>query len=301
MKKAYFITTFILFLLTFVSLDSFAQEKVDFRINLDAGACFEVESAIISVSENNMVKKESKNEVTTVVRYQVVKKTSDFYRLNFMYTDFYSVATGIKEFTIDPKSADALNIFDGSTQVSMMMNKPFSADVSPKGKIYTVKENKEIENEFKQKTKNLSPELSSQISFMVNSFSGNEALVELIESWASYIPDSVVDIGDSWTVRKDSALTRYTFVAETDSTYSIKGVGSKKTTVNNEIMGMSMTVNTEEEYTIAIEIDKHTFLPNIINRESDALITGNMQNNPALSNHQSKSKNILTLKINGCN
>jgi hypothetical protein len=300
MKKAYLISTFIFFLLTFVSLYSFAQKKVDFHINLDEGACFEVESSTISVSQNNMAK-ESKGEVTTVVRYQVAKKTSDFYCLDFMYTDFYSVTTGIREFTIDPKNADALNILDVSTQISMMMNKPFSADLSPKGKIHAVKENKKIENEFKQKTKNLSPELSNQISFMVNSFSGNNALVELIESWASYIPDSVVKIGDSWIVRKDSVLTHYTFVAETNSTYSIKGVGNKKTTVNNEIMGMSMIVDTEEEFTIAIEIDKRTFLPNIINRESDVSITSNIPNNPAFSNHQSKSKNISTLKINGCN
>jgi hypothetical protein len=136
---------------------------------------------------------------------------------------------------------------------------------------------------------------------MVNSFSGNEALVELIESWASYIPDSVVKIGDSWIVRKDSVLTHYTFVAETNSTYSLEGVGSKKTTANNEIMGISMTVNTEEEYTITIEIDKHTFLPNIINRESDVSITSNMPNNPAFPSQQSKSKNTSTLKINGCN
>jgi hypothetical protein len=300
MKKVYLISAFIFFLLTFVSLHSFAQKKVDFHINLDAGACFEVESSTISVSQNNIAK-ESKSETTAVVRYQVVKKTPDFYRLNFMYTDFYSVITGIREFTIDPKNADALNIFDVSTQTSMMMNKPFSADLSPKGKIYTVKENEKIKDEFKQKTKNLSPELSNQISFMVNSFSGNEALVELIESWASYIPDSVMKIGDSWVVRKDSALTHYTFVAETNSTYSIEGVGSKKTTVNNEIMGISMIVNTEEEYTVTIEIDKYTFLPNIINRESDVSTTSSMPNNPAFPNHQSKSKNMSTLKINGCN
>jgi len=57
MKKAYLIS----FLLAFVSLYSFAQEKVDFHINLDAGACFEVASSTISVSQN--MGKESKSEV----------------------------------------------------------------------------------------------------------------------------------------------------------------------------------------------------------------------------------------------
>ena len=300
MKKAYLISTFIFFLLAFVSSYSFAQEKVDFHINLDAGACFEVEFSMIFASQNNMPK-ESKGEVTSVVRYQVVKKTSDFYRLNFMYTDYYSVTSGIREITIDPKNADALNLFDVSTQISMMMNKPFSADVSPKGKISTVKGNKEIENEFKQKTKNLAPELRDQISFLVNSFSGDKTLVDLIESWTSYIPDSPVKIGDSWTIQQDSSLTRYTFVAETDATYSIEGVGSKKTTINNEMMGMTMIVSTEEEYTVTIEIDKHTFLPNIIHRESDMSTISNMPSNPAISNHQAKSKNTSTIKINACN
>ena len=300
MKKIYLISAFIFFLLTFVSVYSFAQKKVDFNINLDAGACFEVKSSTTSASQSNKPK-ESKSEVNTTVRYQVVKKTPDVYHLNFMYTEFYSATTGIRDMIIDPKKADTLNILDVSTQTLMVMNKPFSAEVSPKGKINTVKGNKKIEAELKQKTKSLTPELRNQVSFVVNSFSEDQALEELIESWASYIPASAVKIGDSWTIQKDSTITRYTFVAETNATYNIEGVGSKKTTVKNEIMGITMTTNSEEQYTLTIEIDKRTFLPNIIHKESDLSSTVNMPSNPAFPSQQSKSKNTSTIKINRCN
>ena len=46
MKQPRFIKTTICLLLLLASFTSFAQKEIDFRINLEEGACFEVESAL---------------------------------------------------------------------------------------------------------------------------------------------------------------------------------------------------------------------------------------------------------------
>ena len=112
-----------------------------------------------------------------------------------MYKTFHH-KIGMKEITTDPKTADMLNFLSPSTQIAMMMNKPFFAELSPKGKILAVKENKDIAKEFKAKTKKLSPALREQVYLMVNSMAKSESLIANIESWTSYIPDSAVKIGD---------------------------------------------------------------------------------------------------------
>jgi hypothetical protein len=279
MKKVYFITTVITLLLIFVSFYSFAQKEIDFHINIEAKACFEVETNLSIVSKNK--DKENKSESATLIRYKVVKKTPELYRLNFMYTNYYStIEAGTREIIIDPKNADALNIFDVSTQVSLMMNKPFSAELSPKGEIRAIKENKEILKELKMRTKELSPELREGVYFVVNSMVDNNALVELIKSWTSYIPVTSVKIGDSWSIRQDSTVTYYTFVLETDSTCVIEGFGSGKKTVPSKIQGMELITMHEEDFSLIIEIDKQTFLPKIITKEIESLNKQEIKNYP---------------------
>ena len=285
-------------MLFFVFFSSFAQKEVDFQINLKVGDGFEVESVIsqdgVSTDKNNP---EHKNEITSRIQYHVEKKTPDFYSLNYMYTEYYmSMKIGKRDMVTNTKTADMLNFLSPSTQIAMMMNKPFSAELSQKGKVLSVKGNKDIEKEFKKKTKKFSPDLREQAYTMVNAIAGSEVLVNNIESWAMYIPSSIVKIGDKWSVEKDSALTYYTFTAETDSTYIIEGVGSSKKTTNMEIQGMLMTTNTEEEFTITIEFNKHTFLPKVITKESEMSIQAEISGYPSLSN-QSKSDVISTIKI----
>ena len=282
---------------------SFAQKEVDFRLNLEEGMCFEEQTTALSKGTVSTGKEDKENihEAITVTQYRVVKKTPAFYTLNFMHTDYYVKMTGVNEFTIDPKTADKLNILNGSTQISMIMNKPFFADLSPKGKVLAVKKNKAIEKEFKTKTKKLSPALREQVYLIVNSFTSNESLVGNIEGWTSYIPPSAVKIGDKWSVQKDSAVTEYTFVAETDSTYIIEGVGSMEETKTNEMQGIVMIIHREGEFTVAIEVDKHTFLPKTITQEMEMLGTVEMPSYPAASRPPSRSNATLTWKIRSCN
>ena len=298
MKRPHYIKPIIFLMLFFVFFSSFAQKEVDFQINLKVGDGFEVESVIsqdgVSTDKNNP---EHKNEITSRIQYHVEKKTPDFYSLNYMYTEYYmSMKIGKRDMVTNTKTADMLNFLSPSTQIAMMMNKPFSAELSQKGKVLSVKGNKDIEKEFKKKTKKFSPDLREQAYTMVNAIAGSEVLVNNIESWAMYIPSSIVKIGDKWSVEKDSALTYYTFTAETDSTYIIEGVGSSKKTTNMEIQGMLMTTNTEEEFTITIEFNKHTFLPKVITKESEMSIQAEISGYPSLSN-QSKSDVISTIKI----
>ncbi|MFA5639802.1 MAG: DUF6263 family protein [Bacteroidales bacterium] len=303
MKQPRFIKTTICLLLLLASFTSFAQKEIDFRINLEEGACFEVESASLSEGSASTGKEvqENKIEYNMVIQYHVVKKTPDFYTLNFMYKERHStIKIGMKEITTDPKTADMLNFLSPSTQIAMMMNKPFFAELSPKGKILAVKENKDIAKEFKAKTKKLSPALREQVYLMVNSMAKSESLIANIESWTSYIPDSAVKIGDKWIVEKDSAVTHYTFVAETDSTYIIEGLGNSEKTITNEIQGMVMTSNNKEEFTVTIEFDKQTFLPKIITKESESLIQVEIPDYPAFSQPPTRSQGTLTLKISSC-
>lgn len=302
MKQSYFIKTANYLLLSFAFISVFAQKEIDFRINLKEGECFEVQSTIsqesVSTDEKN---KDSKAEFTMSIQYRVIKKTPDLYRINFMYTDYYAIVTGIKKFKIDPKTADKLNILDGSTQIAMMMNKPFSVDLSPKGEICSIKESQIITKEFKAKTKKLSPDLCEQVYLMVNSFAGHEVLVDNIKSWTSYIPISTVKIGDQWIVMKDSSVTRYTFVAETDSTYMIEGIGSNKKTTSNEIQkGMVLIMIQEEEFTIVVEIDKQTFLPKIITQKTEMILKNEIQNYPKFSKAPVQAHSTSTLKIRSC-
>jgi len=193
-----------------------------------------------------------------------------------------------------------LNFLAPSTQIAMIMNKPFFANISPQGKILSIKENKSIAKEFEAKTKKLSPDLREQVYTMVNALVGNESLVALIKSWTSYIPDSAVKIGDKWSIQKDSSVTNYAFITETDSTYVIEGVGNRKTTMTNKIQGMVLIVNYEEEFTTTIEIDKHTFLPKIITTESEVLTKSEMPDYPTFSMPPSQSYSTSTLKISNC-
>ena len=283
---------------------SFAQKEIDFRINLEEGACFEVQMATFSKGTSSMRGREQENimESTNVLQYRVVKKTSDFYSLSFMYTDYFTkMIMGEREITSDPKTADKLNFLNPSTQISMMMNKPFSADVSPKGKVLSVKENKEIAKEFKAKTKKLSPALREQVYMMVP-MSESEALVGYVERWASYIPASALKIGDKWTVQTDSITTiDYTFVTETESAYIIEGVGSKKGITKQEAMGVTMIITEEAEFTITIEFDKQTFLPRIITQEMESLRGMELPDMPTYSQPPSKSYSTLTIEIKSCN
>jgi hypothetical protein len=303
MRRLYFIKTAFLFFLSFILTSSFAQKEIDFKINLEVGVCFEVQTSLLSQVSTSTGKdvQENKNENNMVFQFNVTKKSHGFYHLNFMYTDFYAKVVGSREFTVEPKTADMLNILDASTQISMMMNKPFSAELSQKGEIRNLKKNKAIEKEFKTKTKRLSPDLRKQVYFMVNSVTGNEPLVNLIESWTNYIPASAVSIGDQWNVRKDYASTQYTFVAETDTTYIIEGVGSNKKTITNEIQkGMLMIINREEEFTINISVDKQTFLPKIIIKEVVMFIQSEIKDYPALSRPPTQSHTTSTLTIKNC-
>ncbi len=299
MKEPRFIKITIYLLLLLAPFTSFAQKGIDFRINLENGACFEVESA--SLSESSAEVQENKVEYNMLIQYRVVKKTPDFYTLNFMYTERNStIKIGMKEITTDPKTADMLDYLSPSTQIAMMINKPFFAELTPKGKILAVKENKNIAKEFKAKTKKLSPALREQVYLMVNSMAKKESLIANIESWTSYIPDSAVKIGDKWIVEKDSTVTYYTFVTETDSTYIIEGLGSSENTITNEIQGMVMISNNKEEFTVTIEFDKQTFLPKIITNESESLIQVEIPDYPALSRPPIRSQGKLTLKIRSC-
>ncbi|NLJ82863.1 MAG: hypothetical protein GX330_07040 [Bacteroidales bacterium] len=299
MKEPRFIKITIYLLLLLAPFTSFAQKEIDFRINLEKGACFEVESA--SLSESSAEVQENKVEYNMVIQYHIVKKTPDFYTLNFMYTERHStIKIGMKEITTDPKTADMLDYLSPSTQIAMMMNKPFFAELTPKGKILAVKENKNIAKEFKAKTKKLSPALREQVYLMVNSMAKKESLIANIESWTSYIPDSAVKIGDKWIVEKDSTVTYYTFVTETDSTYIIEGLGSSENTITNEIQGMVMISNNKEEFTVTIEFDKQTFLPKIITKESESLIQVEMPDYPTFSRPPTRSQGKLTLKIRSC-
>jgi hypothetical protein len=304
MKRSYTIKPIIFFLLLFFFFRSFAQKEIDFSINLEEGMCFELQSTILSEGSVSINEKgqENKIEHRLVIQYHVAKKTPDFYHLNFMYTDYYSTMTiGMKEITTNPKTADRLNILDASTQIAMIMNKPFLIELSHSGKILTIKENKEIAKEFKSKTKKLSPSLREQVYTVVNSFAKGEGLVSHIENWTSYIPSSSVKIGDKWTIQKDSTRTTdYTFVAETDSTYIIKGVGNSNTTITNEIQGMVMNTNKEDEFTVSIEVDKQTFLPKIISMEIESLTKTEMPDYPAFSVPPSKSYTKSTLEIRNC-
>ena len=65
-------------------------------------------------------------------------------------------------------------------------------------------------------------------------------------------------------------------------------------------MGVSMVVNTEEEYTLAIEIDKQNFLPKIITKESEMTMTSEVQGFPALTKPPAQSHITSTLTINSC-
>ena len=300
MKKLYQLKPIIFLLLQFAFLSSFAQKEIDFRIKLEVGDRFEVESTSLSqgkVSIGNNVQ-DNKVEIASTIQYHVEKKITDSYYLNYMYTEYYmSMKLGMKDIVTNPKTADMLNLFTPSTQVAMMMNKPFSAELSSKGKILSVKGNKDIEKEFKKKTKKLSPELREQVYTMVNAIAGNEELVNRIESWAMYIPPSAVKIGDTWGVELDSAIAHYAFTTETDSTYIVEGIGSSKKTTSMEIQGMTMITNTEEEFTITIEFDKHTFLPKVITKEAEMSIQGKVQGYPAFSQPPVQSTAITTLKI----
>ena len=284
---------------------SFAQKEVDFQFNLEKGMCFEVQTSSTSNGTHSTGGKEQENtsETNMVFQYQVVKKTPTFYVLNFMYTDYYFKAMmGEREIIANPKKADKLNILDGSTQIAMMMNKPFYAELSPKGKVLAVKENKEIEKEFKAKTKNLSPALREQVYMMVAT-SKSEALIKNIEIWTSYMPASAVKIGDKWRIQKDSTYTTdYTFVAETDSTYVIEGVGNSKIITTNEIQkGMVMIMTNETEFTITIEVDKQTFLPKIITQEMEILGKAEIPNFPNFPQSSNKSYGTLITEIRSCN
>lgn len=194
-----------------------------------------------------------------------------------------------------------LNILNPSTQIAMIMNKPFSAKISYKGEVIEVKENKNIEKEFKKKTKKLSPALREQVYLFINEFIKNESLPAAIENWTSCIPISTVKIGDKWTVNKDSTSTvHYTFVEETDSSYIIKGKGNTATITTNEIQEMHMTINREEEFTLTIEFDKQTFLPKIIIKESNTSTIVEIPDYPAFSQPPKHSQSTHTLKISSC-
>ncbi|MDR1203680.1 MAG: DUF6263 family protein [Tannerellaceae bacterium] len=304
MKSSYYIKAIIGLLFLFASSQSFAQKEIDFRFNLEEGACFEMQSTISSQSSasiNNEVQ-ENKSEYTKVLQYRVAKKAPDSYLLNFMYTDCYSTMTfGKREIIINPKTADMLNILDASTQMAMMINKPFSVELSHSGKILAIKENKDIAKAFKSKTKKLSPALREQVYSVVNSLANSEVLANHIESWINYMPASAIKIGDKWTVQKDSTRTTdYTFVAEMDSIYIIKGVGNSEITITNKVQGMTMLVNKEEEFTTYIEIDKQTFLPKIIITEIEGLTKTEMPDYPAFPVSTAQSHSTFILEKRNC-
>jgi len=281
--------------ITFFSLlflSSFAQEKIDFRISLEEKTCFDVKTTLLiqNFSATNKNKTDSESETNIITRYNVVKKTPVSYHLNMMYTDYFFKMTGVKTFEINPNAADMLNILDGSTQIAIVMNNPFFIELSPKGKVLRTKENKTVAKEIKHKTKKLSHELQERVNIVINSLAGNEALIEQTESWTSYIPPFAVNIGEHWLVTKDSTLTSYTFLAETDSTYIIEGIGNSKKTFNNEIQkGMVMFVDKSEDFTIHIEINKQTMLPNVISKEISALTSTEIKDFPAFSKPPTQS------------
>ena len=74
MKQAYFIKITNLILLLFAIISSFAQKEVDFRINLEEGICFKVQSTHLSQGSIPMDKevKESKSESTMVIQYNTM-------------------------------------------------------------------------------------------------------------------------------------------------------------------------------------------------------------------------------------
>ena len=63
MKQPRFIKTTICLLLLLASFTSFAQKEIDFRINLEEGACFEVESASLSEGSASTGKEVQENKI----------------------------------------------------------------------------------------------------------------------------------------------------------------------------------------------------------------------------------------------
>jgi len=303
MLKKNIITVSLSAFLFFCFLPSFAQEKIDFRINLAENACFDVHTILLiqGKTPTGMDVKEMESEANTSVRYKVVMKTPASYHINLTYTDFYFKMNAIKELIIDPKNADKLNILDISTQYAMVINKPFSIELSPEGKVISTKENKEVSKKFKKVTKKLSPDLKKQVYSSVNNLIGREALISQTESWTSYMPNYPVEIGDNWTVQNGSEITYYTFDSETDSAYVIKGVGSNHSTTHSDLMGKVMVSHREVEFTVSIEVDKHTFLPKIITKEMDMIHKSEVKDYPAFSTPPATSRTTSTLIISNCN
>ena len=304
MKKLYFIHISFLSLMLFIFLSSFAQKEIDFRINLEKGVCFETQTIILSENSMHTSKEvqKRKNESIVTIQFSVAGKKNDFYCINFMYTDYYlRVTGGVREFAIEPKKADTMNILDVSTQIAIIINKPFSAELSQKGEIIAIKGNKDVAKEFKAKTKKFSPDLRKQVYITVNSLTESKSIASLIENWTNYIPSRSVKIGDQWDVLKDSVFTQYTFVAETDTTYIIEGIGNSKKTITNEIQnGMVMITHTEDEFSVYIEIDKLTFLPKIITKEFEVLMKSEIKEFTAFSQPPTQSHTTFILKTKNC-
>lgn len=303
MTKRSFYKPIVFIFCLFSTLFSFSQEEIDFQINLEEGHCFQVQTNMNSEITIQMGerKRENKNAALTIMQYQVAKKLTNSYLFDFKFVDFESKMSGMREITISPKLADDLNILNSSTQVSLMIDRVASAEISPKGKVIKIKNNENISKDLLKKSKKLTPAMREQVQTFADGFCSTKTLTSVMDSWLDYIPDTPVKIGDHWNVEKDSLFTRYTLVSETDTCYVIEGVGRNKVVIDNELQkGFPVTITTEETFALYLKIDKHTFLPQSITKKTEAVIKSELQNQPGFSTPPSRSRSTFTTILTPC-
>lgn len=271
MIKTLFHRRILLVLLQLNFIYSSAQNKIDFKINLEKGACFELQQTEFSASNVvvNGEDKESSTEKVVNIRYWVEKRKDEYYSLGLMYTDYIVGMKGYMDKRHNAREADDLNVLNVSTMVSMVLDKPLYAKITPKGVVLSAKESKNVKKELLKRTKGLSKELKETVSNTVNAFSNKKAITGKVEIWSSYIPKKPVSLGETWTVGNDSTtLINYTFVEETDNVYIIKGIGVGRRNETVNFGEATATYIGETELKIFIEIYKDSFLPKVIIRES---------------------------------
>jgi hypothetical protein len=252
----------------YASLTGFCQGKVDFKLKLEVGKCFEV----VNVENSEAILKTGKSATSFRLNYQfhVVKATNNFYVFNVKQTDFdvlMNRGSGIIV-TSSPQQADNLSLLNPSTQTAAMLNKNIEIHVLPNGKVTKVSGVDNIVKSFaKMLKKGVSKENQDALLLQFKAMCNEDKFKEMVEQLTAFYPSDSVLIDEKWTLTSSTSTTQYILKSVTDSTYLVEGSGKYFSDSTNKkemnVMGTTITTyeNAEGTQKIEIQVDKSTGLP----------------------------------------
>jgi hypothetical protein len=204
-------------LLCLLSCRAEAQTS-DLYLKLKNGDCFE-----LTVEQNN-----EKISYFKQMQFNVLRIQDSMIWLSVCYKSLNMDIMQRKYSSAD--EIDKLNWLNTSNLLAFMVDKPFSVQLSNRGKVLKIDRNDKIIQSYKKKIKKVSKELQQGLIKQIEGFLSTSSLNHNFEQIFDFYPDASHGQDKSWTKsfnEPDFAKSiLYHLAGQTDSTFIITGTGN---------------------------------------------------------------------------